>query len=851
MFERLSRLVLLTSFLSCLFVQAASAEKRSSLASNPTAYDTSTYPCQGGNEEGQVGRGITRVLYRQRPVTKVKNWLAQGEAETIQVTDVQLNRTQTGLEIVLDTQDGKLLPIDATKFRAVRNTLIADIPNAVLALPEGKEFQVENPTDDIANVRVTQLDATQIRVSVAGKQALPITEVILITGELAYILNPEGEEPDEEIVVTGEGASGYRISNATTGTRLDVPLLETPASIGVIPEELIEDRAARRGEDLIPYISGVTLGGGDDFQGGLVPQFTIRGFSVARQVYLNGLRENTRFLVRDLANIDRIEILKGFSSLLYGTGAPGGVVNYITKKPQATPSYTVSFEAGSFNFYRGEIDLTGPLIENRNLLYRFIVGLQKADSFYDNVEDNRILIAPSLTWLTGNGGSLNLEAEYLQQNANGISGIKFFNDRFFFDRSYNDSRDDAQRDNYRISGYFAQPLGKNWSINLSGQYFYTSRDETLFRAGFFEEEILNRFYSRFTDDYYQTNLRGEVRGNFKIGASEHKLLAGVEYNRLKSEFDGPGGAFFGSIDVANPTFDVPVPKPEELQFSNFGFFEQKDWGVYIQDFVTLGQFRLLGGLRYGKFEGSSLDETNQEGDFVSPSVGLVYKLTDSASLYASFSQSTEPQRGLVRDGGFIEPKKATQYEIGAKVNLLNDRLSLTTALFNLTQTNIAESDPADPDFVIPVGDVRTRGLELDVTGRIAENFNLIAAYTHFFEADIIKSTEELEGNRFNNVPRNTFGLYGKYTFTDGALEGLSLGAGVVYVGEREGDIDNSFEVPSYTRVDLGAAYQINNVTFGLAIENLFDIRYVASSSDRANIAQGSPFAITGSVKVEF
>lgn len=288
-------------------------------------------------------------------------------------------------------------------------------------------------------------------------------------------------------------------------------------------------------EDLIPYVSGVTQGAGGDFQGGLVPQFTIRGFSVARQVYLNGLRENTRFVVRDLANIDRIEILKGFSSLLYGTGSPGGVVNYITKKPQTTPSFTASFEAGSFNFYRGEIDLTGPLTPNKDLLYRFIIGLQKADSFYENVEDNRILIAPSFNWLTGSGSSLNLEAEYYQQVADVNSGAKFANDHFFFDRSYVDPRSNSQRDNHRISAFFDQPLGKNWSINLSGQYFYTSRDETLFTPIFFDGDTLPYFYSKFIDDYYQTNLRGEVRGNFKIGLSEHKLLTGVEYNQLYSK----------------------------------------------------------------------------------------------------------------------------------------------------------------------------------------------------------------------------------------------------------------------------------------------------------------------------
>lgn len=809
------------------------------------------------------------------------------EEQIIPIAAVKATSGEKGVEIILETPLGEQLQVTN---RSVDNTFIADIPNAQLRLPNGNafNFRSEKPAAGITEITVINADANTVRVTVVGENALPTVELFDDNAGLVFGINstatamqppaaqepapqqPAAQEPETpqaeqepanqtpqqeppapsddaiELVVTGE-EDGYRVPDATTGSRLDIPLIETPASIGVITEEFIEDKAPRRVEDLAPYISGVT--GGNVGQGGLFTDFQIRGFSTGSQVYVNGLRDNFRSLIRDFANIERIEILKGFSSLLYGTGSPGGVVNYITKKPQATPGYKFSADIGSFNFYRGEVDLTGPLTDDKNVLYRLILAYQDSDYFVDNVEDNRIFVAPSVTLSTGEGGSLTIEGEYYRQDKDFNTGAKFFNGQFFYDRSYTDPRNSQIYDHYRIAAYLDQPISKDWSLNLSGQYFNTQREANpIFVALGFEGDTLTRFYRTIFDDYNQYNLRGEITGNFNIGATEHKLLAGVEYNKYSSRFNGVNAGFFGSIDVANPTFDVPIPTGLTNRTVDFS---DSNWGVYIQDFIKFGQFRLLAGLRYGGFENINGGVTQQEDNYISPSVGLVYSLTDSASVYASFSQSTEPQSGLLSDGGFAEPRKATQYEVGAKVNLLNDRLSVTAALFQLEQTNIAESDPSNPDFSILVGDIRSRGFELDVTGKVSENLSLIAAYTYLDTEITTSVVPGQEGNRPINTPEHSVGLYGKYDFTEGSLRGLSLGTGLVYVGERQGDNENSFELPSYVRVDLGAAYKINNLTFRLGIENLFDIRYAAGSNNRANITQGSPFAITGSVSVEF
>ncbi|MBD2562258.1 MULTISPECIES: TonB-dependent siderophore receptor [Nostoc] len=839
-FLQLGRLLLLTNVFLILGVQATWAENTNS-------------------------SGNTQILVQSPTPT----------SEIIPVTGVKANPTEKGVEIILETPLGEQLQITN---RNTENNFIADIPNAQLQLPNGNafNFRSEKPTAGITEITVTNIDANTVRVTVVGENTLPTVELFDDNAGLVFgitstatamqppqpLETPQAQEkpasetvPEEsatqqdepiELVVTGE-QNGYRVPDATTGSRLDIPLIETPASIGVITEEFIEDKAPRRVEDLAPYISGVTAG--NVGQGGLFTDFQIRGFSTGSQVYINGLRDNYRSLIRDFANIERLEILKGFSSLLYGTGSPGGVVNYITKKPQATPSYKFSADIGSFNFYRGEVDLTGPLTDDKNVLYRLILAYQDSDYFVDNVEDNRIFVAPSVTLSTGEGGSLTIDGEYYRQDKDFNTGAKFFNGQFFYDRSYTDPRNSQIYDHYRIAAYLDQPISKDWSLNLSGQYFNTQREANpIFVALGFEGDTLTRFYRTIFDDYNQYNLRGEIRGKFNIGAIEHKLLAGVEYNKYSSRFNGVNAGFFGSIDVANPTFDVPIPTGLTNRTVDFS---DSNWGVYIQDFIKLGQFRLLAGLRYGGFENINGGVTQQEDNYISPSIGLVYSLTDSASVYTSFSQSTEPQFGLLSDGGFAEPRKATQYEVGAKVNLLDDRLSVTAALFQLEQTNIAESDPSNPDFSILVGDIRSRGFELDVTGKVTENLSLIAAYTYLDSEITTSVVPGQEGNRPINTPEHSVGLYGKYDFTEGSLRGLSLGTGLVYVGERQGDNENTFELPGYVRVDLGAAYKVNNLTFRLGIENLFDIRYASGSNNRANITQGSPFAITGSVSVQF
>jgi iron complex outermembrane receptor protein len=307
---------------------------------------------------------IPRVRDRKQPATTVKQWIAQMEAAQVQVTGVKLERTETGLDITLETADGKPLQVDATKFRTEGNSLIADIPNAVLALPQGQTFVADNPTADIATVQVTQ-QGSNIRVSVAGKEALPKTEVTLRTGGLAYSLNPAGDEADDEIVVTGAGRGAYRVPNSSTATRTDTPIRDIPFSIQVVPQEVLRDRKPRNLNEALETVSGVNQ----------VPDFfgaptsgtrIIRGFEQEGN-FRNGFRDADYFGLVGVGTIEQVEVLKGPASVLFGDVEPGGIVNVVTKKPLSEPYYNLAFEVGNYGFYQPSIDLSGPLSDDRNV----------------------------------------------------------------------------------------------------------------------------------------------------------------------------------------------------------------------------------------------------------------------------------------------------------------------------------------------------------------------------------------------------------------------------------------------------------------------------------------------------
>lgn len=246
----------------------------------------------------------------------------------------------------------------------------------------------------------------------------------------------------------------------------------------------------------------------------------------------------------------------------------------------------------------------------------------------------------------------------------------------------------------------------------------------------------------------------------------------------------------------------------------------------------------------------NFSETVQNNGAFSPRIGLVYQPSKTVSLYASYSNSFRQAEGFKADGGAFEPTRGTQYEVGVKSDFLDGRLSTTLAAYHLTKTNILTEDPNDPAFSVQTGEVRSQGIELDIAGEILPGWKVIASYA-YTNAEVTKDNVIPVGNKLRSVPTNQASLWTTYEMQKGNLRGLGFGLGLFYVGERQGDFDNSFQVDGYLRTDAALFYRRDGFKAGINITNLFDTDYVSFSERRTAVQRGAPFTIISSISWEF
>lgn len=824
-------------------------------------------------------------------------------ADTAKVTAVELNATSKGIEIVLSTTGSKQMQVFSSSYG---KTFVVNILNTQLQLADNGSFRQENPIAGIASVSVTSINTNSIRIVVTGEAELPKVQVQKGDALVLSVAAPAGTttqqptpevpeaasesqtEPEEtaleedeatqqelvdepgvaegeeaiEIVVTGEQESGYSVPNATTGTRTDTPIRDIPQSIQVIPQQVLEDQQVIRLNEALRNVSGVSA---DDSFAGTVDRINIRGFT--QDVFLQDNFRQSQFSLRETANLERIEVLKGPASVLYGNLEPGGVVNLVTKKPLSEPFYSAELLVGSYGFYRPNIDLSGPLDSDGRLLYRLNAVYESNDGFRDfdqNVE--RVFVAPVLTWNISDKTDLTLEFNYLNDQrpfdeglvaiGRGVADVPY--DRIF-------QNPDAIRTVEEIgAGYqLEHRFSENWTLRNAFRFLASDSFDFRLTSGIIDDTgQLDRSW-RSNDDLYesyalQTNLVGE----FTTGAINHTLLFGVDLNR-ETRVGGqrrlPGDPSF-FLNIFTQEAD-PISKPDLSDLTLFVRNENNrvdTLGIYLQDQIAFSDsLKLLLGGRFDLFDQRSIDLVsnttfNQERQRFSPRLGIVYQPSEQISLYASYSQSFNPDIfSISADGSPLEPTTGTQYEVGIKGEFFDGRLSTTLAAYQISKENVATTDPNNTDFSIAVGEVRSRGIELDVIGEILDGWNIIASYA-YTDAEITEDNFFSVGNELANVPENSASLWTTYEIQSGSLQGLGFGAGLFFVGDRQGDLDNSFQLPSYVRTDAAIYYRRNNWRAAVNFQNLFNVDYIRSSAGfREAIYPGEPFTVIGSVSVQF
>ena len=786
----------------------------------------------------------------------------------IKVTGIKVNSTESGLEIILQTEsEATLNPTTQEEG----NTFIADISNAVLALPEGEVFQANNPVEGITSITVTQLDATRIRVSVTGKESAPIIEIIPGSG-LVMAVTPKEKI---EIIVTADRQQGYRVPDASSATRTDTPIRDTPASIQVVPQQVLEEQQATRLEEALRNVSGVTFLGNNSNRS---TDFALRGFGnlfTGTPVLQDGFRRYNFQGIPELANIDRVEVLKGPASILYGDIQPGGVISLVSKQPLSEPFYEAELQFGSQELFRPRFDISGPLTSDGSLLYRLNGLYQHAESIQDmDTDKERFFIAPALTWNISPNTDLKVSLNYTHDREPVEYGTLAYRDGVApISRSFviNEPDDSIERESLNVGYNFEHRFSENWKLRNAFRYSYTSYDYNVTAIALSLDEetgILTRFFAEQEGHEDSYSLQTNMVGNFNTGGIKHTLLFGVDFNRNEesiitlADFEN-----FSPLDIFNPVYGQ-TPKPDRASLSLLtgsvsSQLNANRVGIYVQDQVyLLDNLILMAGLRYDTVERkripkSSTDETtSQSDDAFTPRLGIVYQPIPELSLYASYSQSFTPNQGATVSGSLLEPERGEGYEVGVKAELLDGRLLATLAYFDITKQNVAVNDPNAPpglSFSIATGEQNSRGIEFDIAGEILPGWNLIASYA-YTDAKVTADTDPtLVGDRLAGIPFNSGSLWTTYEIQSGEFQGLGFGVGFNYVGERQGGLPNSFKVGSYFIPNASIFYRRDNWRFALNFKNLSDVKYIESVGNErtSGIFYGAPFSVTGSVSVQF
>lgn len=548
-------------------------------------------PATSANEAIPLAQPISLKDF-DRPATTVKEWLAQSKAEAIpiKVTGVRLNPTATGIEVILQTDQGKTIQPETRS--GSNTTFLSEIPNAVLALPNNSEFRAENPSKGIQSVTMTQIESKVILVQVVGDAAVPI---VVVKTEQALTAD-EPDTGEEEVVVTGDRTPSYRVPNSSTATGTDTPILETPFSVQVIPKEVIRDQQAIRIEEVLGNVSSVNTLGTD---GGRDANFNIRGFGSRFgsrvPVLRDGFRQYDQFQgIPEISNLEQIEVLKGPSSILYGQIEPGGIINLVPKKPLSEPFYEIELQAGNRDFVRPRIDFSGPLTSDGNLLYRLNALYKHEDNFrgFDNATD-RVAIAPSLTWKISDRTKAEFSLEYIYNRGPADFGLTSFGNGVApvpRDRVINNP-DDTVTTNFLSLGYnFEHQFNDNWKIRNGFRYLSYTYDYSVVALPFIVEDAnVTRFYASQESKSNSYSLYTNVIGKFETGSVKHTLTVGVDLNRT----DGSSITLFdadnpSTINIFDPDYNA-VPKPPKSALPPFDntVTTSDRLGVYLQDQIKL------------------------------------------------------------------------------------------------------------------------------------------------------------------------------------------------------------------------------------------------------------------------
>ncbi len=676
----------------------------------------------------------------------------------------------------------------------------------------------------------------------------------------------------EELSVVGQGGpapesatgpvTGYRATRSATGTKTDTALRDSPQTINVVPRQVLGDQQDLRLTDAVTNVSNVVPGSTVQ---GRSQNYIIRGFST--QIFaVDGVLINPAIafypVERDLANAERVEVIKGPASVLYGRGDPGGVVNIVTRRPTLEPSGELSVLGGGFGLRRVQGSVSSALLGSDTLAGRISFAAQE-DPTFRNIGDNtnsRYFIAPAVSWTPTPDTRVYLNSEFTKQHSQYDEGLTAFRGRVPLDnvsRYYGTPWSRYSGENNSTTLRVEHDVNENLTLRqiVNGQWgvfhVFAARNTGVNAAG----TTVTRREATVDSTFAAVDSQTEAVLKFDTFGFAHTALFGFEYtNGFRHPYSQQG--VLPSTSFLNPV--LSGASPVGLAFQQDLKQKLELFGFYLQDQIVLTpELQLVLGARFDL--GTQLYANRQPGTRTlspeqdlfgaSPRVGLIYRPFEPLTLYASYATSFAPQTANVLNVTNPRPETGEQVEVGTRIDVL-PTLSLSVAAFRITRDNVAASDPINTGFSVITGQQRSQGFEADLAGEILPGWNVIGG-VGFLDAKITEDRIFPVGNRLVGVPHVSGSVWTTYEFHEGWLRGLGLGAGVTYVGRRTGDLNASYSVGAYARVDAALWYDFDERwRLSINLRNLTDARYIEQPFNQFNNAPGAPFSAIAAIRVK-
>lgn len=665
---------------------------------------------------------------------------------------------------------------------------------------------------------------------------------------------------------------GYVAGRSSSGTKTNTPIMETPQAVSVIGAEQIRDQKPNKLDEVLRYTAGVRAGTfGADTRN---DWWLIRGFkSDDVGLFLDGLQLfYTSYASWKLQpfNMERVEVLRGPSAVLYGGSSPSGIVNVISKMPPTEPVRYIETGVNNFGNAYVDFDVGGPVAmqaqdgkQDGKLFYRVVGQVQNGNTQVNFTPDNNYFIAPSFTWKPDADTTFTVLASASKQDTRGINFLPYqgtvTNAPFgkiptsFFVGDPN--VDKFTREQEMLGYQFERNLTDDLTFRQNARFAHIDLTYRGFVGNGWDNintVTMGRYNWYAKNTANQADLDNQVEYRFNTGPVKHTMLFGVDLKGY--QIDDYQAFNFGtvpSINVFNPSYGLDIPLTG-APFRNF-LLTQKQAGTYVQDQMKLGNFTLVLSGRNDWVEttqaarDTGANIAQRDDSRFSGRAGLIYNFDSGIAPYVSYSTSYNPIIGLNAQNQLFLPETAKQAEIGVKVAPTGFDGYFTASVFDLKRQNVATTDPSNVLLQNQTGEVTSRGIELEAVANATRELKLIGAFTayHLFTSKDLDPS--LVGKTPTNTPEMLISGWADYTFKDGPLEGLGFGGGVRYVGSSWADTANTLEVPAVVLGDLAVHYEWQNWRTAINVINLTDKIYVASCASASSCFYGDRRRITASL----